>query len=65
MTVSLMNPTPANVAYVEQRYEGACVQNEPAGPVKECGETTRGLTRDGRVTSLTCRTSASLRRRIA
>ncbi len=50
MTVSLMNPTPANVGYVEQRYKGACVHNEPAVPEKECGETTRGLTRSGKVT---------------
>ena len=50
VTVSLMNPTPANVAYVEQRYAGACVQREPGAPEKQCGETTRGLTRTGTVT---------------
>jgi hypothetical protein len=47
--VALLNPTPANVAYVEARYVGACVAAEPAAPAKTCGDTPRELTRDGRV----------------
>lgn len=48
--VALLNPTRANVAYVEGLFRGSCVSGEPGAPPKTCRETTRALTRDGDVT---------------
>lgn len=48
--VSLLNPTAANIAYVERRFRGACVARDAGAPAKTCREATRGLTRNGAVT---------------
>ncbi len=47
--VSLLNPTPANIAYVEDRFPGACVADGAQAVEKTCSEDARGLTRPGTV----------------
>jgi len=48
--VWLLNPTAPNIAYVQRRFPGVCVDPSPMGPIDACPDTIRGMTRGGRVT---------------